>query len=122
MTQYSIGVDRDNTKVSYLFDEMHPAIIRMIWQTVKNADAQKISISVCGEMASRPEGIAVLAGIGVRNFSMSASKINAAKELLSKHSIKEFELLAEKALKTPSASAIKKLAETLINSTASLHK
>ncbi|NLK46083.1 MAG: phosphoenolpyruvate--protein phosphotransferase [Treponema sp.] len=122
LTQYSIGVDRDNTKVSYLFDEMHPAIIRMIWQTVKNADAQKISISVCGEMASRPEGIAVLAGIGVRNFSMSASKINAAKELLSKHSIKEFELLAEKALKTPSASAIKKLAETLINSTASLHK
>ena len=122
LTQYSIGVDRDNTKVSYLFDEMHPAIIRMIWQTVKNADAQKISISVCGEMASIPEGIAVLAGIGVRNFSMSASKINAAKELLSKHSIKEFELLAEKALKTPSASAIKKLAETLINSTASLHK
>ena len=114
LTQYSLGVDRDNTKVSYLFDEMHPAILRMIQQIVKNAAAKGVSVSVCGEMASRPAGIAVLAGLGVRNFSMSASQVCVAKELLSKHSVKEFEKLAEKALNTPSASEIKKLAESLL--------
>lgn len=114
LTQYSLGVDRDNTKVSYLFDEMHPAIIRMIQQIVKNADRKGVFTSVCGEMASRPTGIAVLAGLGVRNFSMSASHICAAKELLSKHSVKEFEELAEKALHTTSASEIKKLSADLI--------
>ena len=114
LTQYSLGVDRDNTKVSYLFDEMHPAILRMIQQVVKNADKKGVSLSVCGEMASRPAGIAVLAGLGVRNFSMSASQVCAAKELLSKHSVKEFEALAKKALNTSSAAKIKKLAESLI--------
>ncbi|MBO7135731.1 MAG: phosphoenolpyruvate--protein phosphotransferase [Spirochaetaceae bacterium] len=114
LTQYSLGVDRDNTKVSYIFDEMHPAILRMIQQVVKNADKKGVSVSVCGEMASRPAGIAVLAGLGVRNFSMSASQVCAAKELLSKHSVKEFEALAKKALNTSSAAKIKKLAESLI--------
>ncbi|MBO6100487.1 MAG: phosphoenolpyruvate--protein phosphotransferase, partial [Spirochaetaceae bacterium] len=114
LTQYSLGVDRDNTKVSYIFDEMHPAILRMIQQVVKNADKKGVSVSVCGEMASRPAGIAVLAGLGVRNFSMSASQVCAAKELLSKHSVKEFEALAKKALNTSSAARIKKLAESLI--------
>lgn len=114
LTQYSLGVDRDNTKVSYLFDEMHPAILRMIQQVVKNADAKKIPVSVCGEMASRPEGIMLLAGLGVRNFSMSAGKLSAAKELLSKYDISEFEKLAEKALKTSSAAAIKNLADSLL--------
>ena len=65
-------------------------------------------------MASRPAGIAVLAGLGVRNFSMSASQVCAAKELLSKHTVKEFESLAKKALNTPSAAKIKKLAESLL--------
>lgn len=115
LTQYSLGVDRDNTRVSYLFDEMHPAILRMIQQVVKNAAAKDIPVSVCGEMASRPAGIAVLAGLGVRNFSMSASQVCAAKELLSKHSVKEFEALAQKALNTSSAAKIKKLAESLLN-------
>lgn len=114
LTQYSLGVDRDNTKVSYLFDEMHPAIIRMIQQIVINADRKNVFTSVCGEMASRPAGLSILAGLGVRNFSMSASHICAAKELLSKHSVKEFEELAEKALHTPSASEIKKLSADLI--------
>ncbi len=115
LTQYSLGVDRDNTRVSYLFDEMHPAILRMIQQVVKNAAAKDIPVSVCGEMASRPAGIAVLAGLGVRNFSMSASQVCTAKELLSKHSVKEFEALAQKALNTSSAAKIKKLAESLLN-------
>lgn len=108
LTQYSLGVDRDNTNVAHLFSEFHPAIIRMIAQTVKNAKENNISVSVCGEMAARPEGVAVLVGLGIENLSMGTKQLNVAKELLSRFTSKELADIAKKIQSYDSASEIKK--------------
>ncbi len=94
LTQYTLGVDRENAQVSSLYDEFHPAVLRLIEKTVESAANAKIDISVCGEMAGRSESALVLAGLGIRTFSMSAQKITEIKELLSRYSISELQKIA----------------------------
>jgi len=96
LTQYTIGVDRENALVSPLYDEFHLAVLRLIQTTISNAEAANIPISVCGEMASRDESVMVLAGMGIRNLSMSAKRITQIKEVLSRFTIDELKSISEK--------------------------
>lgn len=114
LTQYVIGVDRDNARVATLFDDCNPAVLRLIKQTVEVANAKKIPVSVCGEMASRKEGIALLVGMGVRLLSMRQNQLSDAKAFLSKHTIDDLKSIATNCLKMDSASEIHAyLAKTL---------
>lgn len=99
LTQYTIGVDRENANVASLYDEFHLAVLRLIDKTIKEAAAAGISVSVCGEMASRNESAMVLGGMGVRTLSMSAKKICKIKELLSRFTLAELKAISEKNLK-----------------------
>lgn len=83
LTQYTIGVDRENPAVADLYDEHHPAVIRLMKMTVDAANSAGIPVSVCGEMASRTESVLLLAKLGIRTLSMSAKKISEVKEFLS---------------------------------------
>ena len=98
LTQYTIGVDRENAKVAFLYDEFHPAVLRMIYHTINEGKKAGIDVSVCGEMASRKESALVLAGMGLRNFSMSPKLISQTKELFSNYTISEMEEIAKKVL------------------------
>ncbi|MBO5100892.1 MAG: phosphoenolpyruvate--protein phosphotransferase [Treponema sp.] len=98
LTQYTIGVDRENADVAYLYDEFHLAVLRLIHHTVQVGKKAKIPVSVCGEMASRKTSVLVLAGMGVRNLSMSAKQICIVKELLSRYTIKELKNISSKRL------------------------
>ncbi|QTQ17301.1 phosphoenolpyruvate--protein phosphotransferase [Treponema parvum] len=98
LTQYTIGIDRENPFVAELYDECHPAVLRMIQNTLQNAAEAGISVSVCGEMASRQNGVLVLGGMGIRNLSMTAKQISTVKEILSKFTIKEMQDISSKAL------------------------
>ena len=98
LTQYTLGVDRENTLVSHLYDEFHLAVLRLLHKAIKAAEAEGIPVSVCGEMASRPESIIVLAGLGVRTLSMSPKLITGVKELLSKMSTEELKAISSKRL------------------------
>ena len=98
LTQYTLGVDRENSKVSELYDEFDLSVLRLIDFTVTNAKKAKIPLSVCGEMASREDSILVLGGMGVRNLSMSPKLISRAKELLLRFSIPEMESISSKNL------------------------
>lgn len=95
LVQYSLGIDRDNPGVAPLFDEFNPSILRMISFVSESAKKAKIDLSVCGEMASSPEGIIILAGLGIRDFSMGAKNISKAKRLLSRFTLKELEKAAK---------------------------
>ena len=106
LTQYSLSVDRDNNKVSSLYAETHPAVLRLINTTVKNAKKRRIPVSVCGEFASRPEGLMLLAGMGIDQLSMSCAMIPATKDILSRYTATELEQIAKKALRTNTASKI----------------
>lgn len=98
LTQYTIGVDRENSLVAPLYDEFHLAVLRLLNKTITEAKKAGISVSVCGEMASREESVMVLAGMGVRNLSMSPKLITQIKELLSKISLEELKAISSKRL------------------------
>lgn len=94
LTQYIIGVDRENPDVSDLFDDCHPAVLRMIRRTVQEAEKAGIPVSVCGETAGRRESFTILAALGIRSMSMSASEIAKTKEFLSARTVAEIEAAA----------------------------
>lgn len=96
LTQYTLGVDRENSLVAPLYDEFHLAVLRLLDKTISEANKAGISVSVCGEMASRAESVMVLAGMGVRTLSMSPKLITKIKELLSKISMEELKSISSK--------------------------
>lgn len=91
LTQYTLGVDRENTKVSALYDEFNVSVIRLIARTIACARESGIPVSVCGEMASRRDGALALAGLGIRELSMSSKFVTEIKEALSNFSMPELE-------------------------------
>lgn len=98
LTQYTLAVDRENSLVAPLYDEFHLAVLRLLDRTIGEAKLAGIPVSVCGEMASRPESVLVLAGMGVRTLSMSPKLITKIKELLSKISSEELKAISSKRL------------------------
>ena len=91
LTQYTLGIDRENTAVASLYDEHNIAVLRLIKHTVESAKAQGIPLTVCGEMAGNPEDALLLAGMGVRSFSMSVARFPSVKAALASHTIEELE-------------------------------
>jgi phosphotransferase system enzyme I (PtsI) len=95
LTQYTLGVDRENINVADSYDESHLAVLRLIQNTIKAADGAGIPVSVCGEMASRIDSAMMLAGMGIRNLSMGPSQISLVKEKLSTITVKELEAILD---------------------------
>ena len=98
LTQYTLGVDRENPHVSNLYNEFSLAVLRLISTTCSVAQKNNLPISVCGEMAGRADSIMVLCGMGIRNLSMSPKLISSTKELLSRFTIQELEAISDKHL------------------------
>ena len=98
LTQYTIGIDRENPAVASLYNEFHLSVLRMINTTIVNAEKQGIPISVCGEMASRKESVIILGGMGIRTLSMTPKQISTVKEILSRFTIRELESISSKSL------------------------
>ena len=96
LTQYTIGVDRENPDVAPLYNEFNLAVIRLIQFTIHNARKKNLPISVCGEMAGRKESAMILAGLGIRHLSMAPKQIPVIKEVLSRFTIQEFRNIANK--------------------------
>ena len=71
LTQYTLAVDRGNELVSTLYSTVDPAVLRLIRTVIQDAHKSQIDLSVCGEMASEPEYIMLLLGMGVRTMSLS---------------------------------------------------
>ena len=95
LTQYINAVDRENTDVAHLYDELHPAVLRMIKHSVLSASQADIPISVCGEMAGREESLKCLIGMGIRAISVSPKLISEVKQILSKYSEAEMHEVSE---------------------------
>ncbi|MBQ7158838.1 MAG: phosphoenolpyruvate--protein phosphotransferase [Treponema sp.] len=98
LTQYTVGVDRENATVAPLYNEMHLAVLRLIQTTIIFGTKAHIPISVCGEMASREDGAKILAGLGIRSLSMSPKLISGTKALLAQYTLAELEAYAAKAV------------------------
>lgn len=84
LTQYTIAVDRGNAKVSGLFQPLHPAVLRLIRQTIDAAHVKGKWVGMCGELAGMRKAIPILLGFGLDEFSMNPRAIPEAKNLISK--------------------------------------
>ena len=114
LTQYTFAADRGNAHVAHIGDPLHPAVLRQIARVIDAAHATGKWVGLCGELAGRPEGVPVLLGLGLDEFSMSASSVPGAKALLARLSVPEAQKLAQRVLNLPDTTAVKAAVKTFV--------
>ncbi len=80
LIQYTLAIDRTDEAVAHLYDPLHPAILRLISQTITAGARMDVPVAVCGEMAGDPTMTRLLIGMGLRQFSMHPSLILEVKQ------------------------------------------
>jgi phosphoenolpyruvate-protein phosphotransferase (PTS system enzyme I) len=80
LIQYTLAIDRADESVAHLYDPMHPAVLRLVANTIAEANAQGKPVSLCGEMAGDVSMTRLLLGMGLRSFSMHPAQILAVKQ------------------------------------------
>jgi len=80
LIQYTLAIDRADESVAHLYDPMHPAVLRLVANTIAEGHAQGKLVSVCGEMAGDVAFTKLLLGMGLRSFSMHPAQILAVKQ------------------------------------------
>ena len=104
LIQYTMAVDRVNEYVSYLYEPLHPALMRLIAMVVDAAKVANIPVTVCGEMAGEPMIASILVGLGIRELSMSAVSIPEVKDAVRQMALDDTQRLVAR-VKTVSTSA-----------------
>jgi phosphotransferase system enzyme I (PtsI) len=98
LIQYTLAVDRGNERVSSLYTGADPAVLRLLRAVVQDACRAKIGLSICGEMASEPEYIMLLLGMGVRTFSLAPPLIPEVKQVIRSVSMDKCNQITRKVL------------------------
>jgi phosphotransferase system enzyme I (PtsI) len=80
LIQYTLAIDRADESVAHLYDPLHPAVLRLLSETIRAGQQAGKSVSVCGEMAGDPQLTRLLLGMGLRSFSMHPTQILAVKQ------------------------------------------
>jgi len=106
LIQYSLAIDRSNENVSYLYEPLHPALLRLIKGIIDAGKASGIPVSMCGEMAADPIYAVVLIGLGLEVFSMNPSSIPIIKNLVRSVRYRDCRRIAEIALQKRTAQEI----------------
>ncbi len=98
LTQYTLAADRSDVRVQHLYDPKHPAVLKLIRMVVRGAARHRRRVAVCGEMASDAALLRVLIGLGLREFSMTATSLRQAREAVRAFSVSEAREVALRAL------------------------
>ena len=98
LTQYTLAVDRGNELVSTLYSSADPAVLRLMRTVIQDAYKAQIPVSVCGEVASEPEFVMLLLGLGVRTLSLSAPMIPEVKQIIRSVTLEDCNVLTRKVL------------------------
>lgn len=109
LAQYVMAADRGNAAVAELSDALHPAVLRMVRDTVAAGNAAGIPVAMCGELAGSAEAIPLLVGLGLDELSMNGPAIPRAKDVVRGCDMAACARLAERALDLPDAAAVRRL-------------
>lgn len=114
LCQYTLAVDRMNENIGYLYQPLHPAVLRLIKTVIDASHAQGKFTGMCGEMGGNPMATMILIGLGLDEFSMTASSIPLIKNIVRSVSKAECEGIAAKALEMDTAEEITAYAKSLL--------
>ncbi|WP_342565145.1 phosphoenolpyruvate--protein phosphotransferase [Paenibacillus sp. FSL R7-0345] len=114
LIQYTMAADRMNEQVSYLYQPYNPAILRLVKIVIDAAHAEGKWTGMCGEMAGDSTAIPLLLGLGLDEFSMSATSILPARSQISKLSAAEMKEMAAKALQLGTAEEVAALVQSSV--------
>ncbi len=107
LIQYALAIDRVNERVTYLYEPLHPAILRMIQKVVDAGHNAGIKVAMCGEMAGDPLCTPILLGLRLDGLSMTPLAIPRVKKIIRDSTVEESGRLLEKVMTLDTASEIK---------------
>jgi phosphotransferase system enzyme I (PtsI) len=98
LIQYTLAIDRIDDEVTYLYDPLHPAVLKLIRMTIEAGRAAGIPVAMCGEMAGDPRYTRLLLGMGLREFSMHHTALQEVKNVINRSTIGTLEPLVSELL------------------------
>ena len=102
-----LAVDRNNARVSELYQEFHPAVLHALKNVVDAAHSEGITVSICGEMAGNPSAALLLAAMGYDSLSMNATNLLMVKWALNTFAMAKAKRILSKVLEMDNAYLIK---------------
>lgn len=111
LTQYTLAVDRGNDLVAQRYEALHPAVLRLVKNTIEAGHRHGIPVSLCGELGGDPQATPILAGMGLDEFSASPPYLPEVKRVIRAMQFREAQELAEQALQCRTATEV----ATLVN-------
>jgi len=118
LSQYALARDRTNPAVAAGLDGLHPAVLRLIAETVKGARTQGRWVGLCGGLAAVPDAVPVLLGLGIAELSVSPTAIAETKALVRTLDLAACRDLATRALASPDAAAVRALVQASLEKAA----
>jgi len=115
LIQYTLAIDRVDEDVSYLYNPLHPAVLRLLKIILQHAEKAAKPVSMCGEMAGDARYVRLLLGLGLRNFSVSPEILLEVKEIIRHSHVKRLTKLADKLLKTADPQTIDAIVSEMNN-------
>ncbi len=117
LTQYVLAVDRGNENIAGLYDYFAPSVLRAIRRVIECSHNAGKWTGMCGEMAGDERAALLLAGLGLDEFSMSATSIPRIKKVIRSQSHEQLKALAEEVMKQPTAKGVKQLLDQHLQQT-----
>jgi phosphotransferase system enzyme I (PtsI) len=114
LAQYTLAADRVNARVSHLADAFHPAVLRLIAETIEAGHAHGKWVGLCGEFAGRTQAVPLLLGLGLDEFSMAATSIPAVKAVIRNLRQADCRAFAQAALKMNGPSEVRAACERFL--------
>ncbi|TYB30424.1 MAG: phosphoenolpyruvate--protein phosphotransferase [Candidatus Mcinerneyibacterium aminivorans] len=107
LIQYTLAVDRGNKQLSYLYDPLHPSILRLLKMIINNAHNEGIEVSMCGNMAGNPNFTILLIGLNLSILSVAPSNILEIKKIIRELSYEECKKIVDESMKYNDVKSIK---------------
>ena len=113
LIQYTIAIDRVNDEMNYLYDPLHPAVLRLINTTLQAGRQANIPVAMCGEMAGDIRNVRLLLGLGLREFSIHPANLLEVKKIILESDISKLDDFAQQALFAKSGTEIATLIDEM---------
>ena len=113
LIQYTLAIDRVDDTVNYLYDPLHPSVLRLIAMTIDAADKQGIPVAMCGEMAGDTRYTRLLLGLGLREFSMHPSALLEIKKIVRESTIADLKQQSAQVMAARDPRAVQMLVERM---------